>query len=152
MEAAGQHLKSELKRLGFTQVDLSMRLGVSRQTVNNIINGRQEISRSVARRLGLITGQPPDYWLRSSFRQRRNSAPKALTSSKPHKKKAQRRIPIPHDNLLHAAGAIGDLISKRRLKISSWAELRVLVRRTLGDDALVEARAFWRDYQSSINQ
>src|SRR6185312_7038037 len=40
----GQHLRAELKRLGLNQIYLSKAAGVSRQTVNNIVNGRHPIS------------------------------------------------------------------------------------------------------------
>ena len=63
----GAHLRSELRRLGLDQVAVSKATGVSRQSVNNIINGRQLISRAMAGRLGRLTGHSSDYWLSESF-------------------------------------------------------------------------------------
>jgi deoxycytidine triphosphate deaminase/addiction module HigA family antidote len=64
---AGAHLRAELRRLGLDQVAVSKATGVSRQTVNNIINGRQAISRAMAGKLGRLTGHSSDYWLGESF-------------------------------------------------------------------------------------
>jgi addiction module HigA family antidote len=63
----GEHLRGELERLGLNQIAVSKAAGVSRQTINNIINGRQTISRAMAARLGRITGRSSDYWLGDSF-------------------------------------------------------------------------------------
>lgn len=63
----GAHLRAELGRLGLDQVAVSKATGVSRQSVNNIINGRQPISRAMAGKLGRLTGHSSDYWLRESF-------------------------------------------------------------------------------------
>lgn len=63
----GAHLRAELRRLGLDQVAVSKATGVSRQSVNNIINGRQPISRAMAGKLGRLTGHSSDYWLSESF-------------------------------------------------------------------------------------
>ena len=63
----GAHLRAELQRLGLDQVAVSKATGVSRQSVNNIINGRQAISRAMAGRLGRLTGRSSDYWLSEWF-------------------------------------------------------------------------------------
>ena len=63
----GAHLRAELRRLGLDQVSVSKATGVSRQSVNNIINGRQPISRAMAGKLGRLTGYSSDYWLSESF-------------------------------------------------------------------------------------
>jgi addiction module HigA family antidote len=63
----GEHLQFEIRRLGLSQREASEAIGVSRQSINNIIRGRQPISRKVARKLGELTGQPSDYWLRNEF-------------------------------------------------------------------------------------
>lgn len=63
----GEHLRAEIERLGLDQVAVSQAAGVSRQTINNIVNGRQPISRAMAGKLGRITGHSSDYWLRGSF-------------------------------------------------------------------------------------
>lgn len=65
--APGAHLRAEIQRLGLDQVAVSKATGVSRQSINNIINGRQTISRAMAGKLGRLTGQSSDYWLRDSF-------------------------------------------------------------------------------------
>lgn len=63
----GAHLRAELRRLGLDQVAVSKATGVSRQSVNNIINGRQPISRAMAGKLGRLTGHGSDYWLSETF-------------------------------------------------------------------------------------
>lgn len=63
----GEHLRAELARLGLNQIVVGKATGVSRQTINNIINGRQAISRAMAARLGRLTGRSSDYWLKESF-------------------------------------------------------------------------------------
>lgn len=65
--APGAHLRAEILRLGLDQVAVSKATGVSRQSINNIVNGRQTISRAMAGKLGRLTGQSSDYWLRDSF-------------------------------------------------------------------------------------
>lgn len=63
----GAHLRAVLRRLGLDQVAVSKATGVSRQSVNNIINGRQPISRAMAGKLGRLTGHSSDYWLSEWF-------------------------------------------------------------------------------------
>ena len=63
----GEHLRAEIERLGLDQVAVSQATGVSRQTINNIVNGRQPISRAMAGKLGRLTGRSSDYWLRAAF-------------------------------------------------------------------------------------
>jgi len=63
----GDHLRAEIERLGLDQIAVSQATGVSRQSINNIINGRQPISRAMAGKLGRLTGHSSDYWLRSTF-------------------------------------------------------------------------------------
>jgi deoxycytidine triphosphate deaminase/addiction module HigA family antidote len=69
----GAHLRAELRRLGLDQVAVSKATGVSRQSVNNIVNGRQPISRAMAGKLGRLTGHSSDYWLGEWFGE--NGAP-----------------------------------------------------------------------------
>ena len=45
----GEHLRAELERLGLNQIAVGKAAGVSRQSINNIVNGRQPISRARAR-------------------------------------------------------------------------------------------------------
>lgn len=63
----GAHLRAEIERLGLDQVAVSKATGVSRQSINNIINSRQPISRAMAAKLGRLTGRNSDYWLRAFF-------------------------------------------------------------------------------------
>lgn len=63
----GAHLRAEIERLGLDQVAVSKATGVSRQSVNNIVNGRQAISRAMAGKLGRLTGRSSDYWLGAFF-------------------------------------------------------------------------------------
>lgn len=63
----GEHLRAEIERLGLDQVAVSQATGVSRQSINNIVNGRQPISRAMAGKLGRLTGHTSDYWLRALF-------------------------------------------------------------------------------------
>jgi deoxycytidine triphosphate deaminase/addiction module HigA family antidote len=63
----GQHLRAELRRLGLDQVAAGRALGVTRQTINNIVNDRFPISRATASKLGQLTGHRADYWLQSVF-------------------------------------------------------------------------------------
>lgn len=63
----GAHLRAEILRLGLDQVAVSKTTGVSRQTINNIVNGRQPVSRAMAGKLGRLTGHSSDYWLAEYF-------------------------------------------------------------------------------------
>ena len=71
----GDHLRAEIERLGLDQIAVGKAAGVSRQTVNNIVNGRQRISRAMAARLGRLTGHSSDYWLRDVFPRRKSARP-----------------------------------------------------------------------------
>lgn len=64
---AGEFLRQEMTRLGLDQIKLAATVKVSRQTVNNIINGRQSISRAMAAKLADLTGRTSDFWLMSRF-------------------------------------------------------------------------------------
>jgi addiction module HigA family antidote len=63
----GQHLRAELRRLGLDQVAAGRALGVTRQTINNLVNDRNPISRATASKLAELTGHRADYWLQSAF-------------------------------------------------------------------------------------
>ncbi len=75
----GAHLRAEIQRLGLDQVAVSKATGVSRQSVNNVVNGRQPISRAMAGKLGRLTGHSSDYWLAAFF----SSTGKAKKSTGP---------------------------------------------------------------------
>jgi len=76
----GQRLRAELKRLGLDQVAATKTLGYSRQSINNVVNDRQKISRAMAAKLGRLTGHSSDYWLRNSFPRTRNTNRGATSS------------------------------------------------------------------------
>lgn len=78
----GAHLRAEIRRLGLDQVAVSKATGVSRQSVNNIINGRQLISRAMAGKLGRLTGRSSDYWLSEWFFEKAGAGAKANMSSR----------------------------------------------------------------------
>jgi dCTP deaminase len=63
----GARLRAEIDRLGLDQGAVADATCVSRQTINNIVNGRQAISRAMAGKLGRLTGRSSDYWLQSQF-------------------------------------------------------------------------------------
>lgn len=63
----GEHLRAEMQRLGFDQGTLAQALGVSRQSVNNIVTDRLPISRAMAGKLARVTGRSSDYWLQEAF-------------------------------------------------------------------------------------
>jgi deoxycytidine triphosphate deaminase/addiction module HigA family antidote len=63
----GAHLRAEIERLHLDQGAVAQATGVSRQTINNLVNDRQAISRAMAAKLGRLTGRSSDYWLRSLF-------------------------------------------------------------------------------------
>ena len=73
----GAHLRAEIERLGLDQVAVSKATGVSRQSVNNIVNGRQAISRAMAGKLGRLTGRSSDYWLSTFFAGKGEPLPRA---------------------------------------------------------------------------
>lgn len=66
--SAADYLAQVLKERGLDQVQLAEFTGVSRQTVNAIVRGRQPISRAMSAKLGKLFGQPADFWLREQFR------------------------------------------------------------------------------------
>jgi len=63
----GEHLRREIERLGLDQAAVGEAIGVSRQAINNVVSGRQPISRAMAAKLGRLMGRSSDYWLRQSF-------------------------------------------------------------------------------------
>lgn len=52
-----------LKDYGFTQQQLADELGVSRRTVNQLVNARRGVTADMALRLGKLTKTSPEYWL-----------------------------------------------------------------------------------------
>ena len=52
-----------LKDYGFTQQQLADELGVSRRTVNQLVNRQRGVSADMALRLGKLTKTSPELWL-----------------------------------------------------------------------------------------
>ena len=50
--------------LGLTITDAAKALGVTRQTLNNLVNGKAGISPEMAVRLSKVFGGSPEMWLR----------------------------------------------------------------------------------------
>jgi addiction module HigA family antidote len=48
---------------GMTVDEVARRLGVSRQQLSRVLNGRSGISADMAIRIGLLTGTTPESWL-----------------------------------------------------------------------------------------
>lgn len=65
---AGEYLAYRLKQRGLDQSQLAEMTGVSRQTINAVVRGRQPISRAMSTKLGMLFDEPPDFWLREQFR------------------------------------------------------------------------------------
>lgn len=151
----GEHLRFELQRLGLEQKEAATRLGVSRQTVNNIVNGRQLVSRSVARGLGSLTGKPAHYWLREQYPDhlkvegsaqaaKRKTAPKPTTSFLSF----LRNLVGTDDKL------VAQILSDSRFtNIAMWGDLRLaLLRAGAQSDEIISARALWRRYLRASNR
>jgi addiction module HigA family antidote len=68
----GEVLHETIDALGMTQVDLARRTGLSKKTVNQIIQGREPISYDTALRLERVTGVAARFWnnLESNYRER----------------------------------------------------------------------------------
>lgn len=60
----GEHLREEyMPDCGFTVASFAAALGVSRQTVNELINERRAVSADMALRLGRLFSQSAAFWL-----------------------------------------------------------------------------------------
>lgn len=70
-----------------TQDELARRLGVSRLTVNELVNDRRSVTPEMALRLARLTGQSPEYWLNLQRQldlwEARNSLSRALEEIEP---------------------------------------------------------------------
>jgi addiction module HigA family antidote len=53
-----------IEPLGLTITDAAERLGVTRQALNNVVNGKSGISAEMALRLATAFGGDPEMWLR----------------------------------------------------------------------------------------
>ena len=56
-------LEEFLKPLGITQTAFALRLGVSFQRLNEVINGKRSVTPDTALRLARVTGMSADFWL-----------------------------------------------------------------------------------------
>lgn len=59
----GVILQQKLKQLGCSKAEVSRLIKLSRQTLYDIIAGRQSIGPSVALRIGKLTGTSAEMWL-----------------------------------------------------------------------------------------
>lgn len=60
----GEMLREDfMPDFGLTAADLARKLGVSRQTVNEMLRERRAISPSMALRLSRLFGNAPEFWL-----------------------------------------------------------------------------------------
>lgn len=60
----GEHLREDyMPDCGFTVSSLATALGVSRQSINELINERRGVSADMALRLGRLFSQSPESWL-----------------------------------------------------------------------------------------
>jgi addiction module HigA family antidote len=66
----GEIIANELSSRGWTQEDFAKSLGVSNQTVNNLIKNKTKITNEIATSLGGVLGQSPEFWLKIDNRYR----------------------------------------------------------------------------------
>lgn len=60
----GQVAAGLLEEAGVSQTAMAQRIGVSRATVNELLNGRRALTPDMAHRLGRFFGNGPAVWLR----------------------------------------------------------------------------------------
>ncbi len=60
----GEFIKEDiLKELSMTQEQLAKAIGLSRRTINQLVNGKRRITVDIALRLGRFTKTTPEMWL-----------------------------------------------------------------------------------------
>ncbi len=60
----GEFLREEyMPELGLSVAELARRLGVTRQTVNDIVRERRNLSPDMCLRLGRLFGTTPQFWM-----------------------------------------------------------------------------------------
>jgi addiction module HigA family antidote len=60
----GEFIREDiLQEFGLTQTKLAKRLGVSRRTVNQLVNEKRGVTADMALRLGQLTNTTPQLWL-----------------------------------------------------------------------------------------
>ena len=96
----GDYLRAEIERLGIVQGAVAEATNVSRQTINNIINGRQPISRAMAAKLGRFTGRSSDFWLRSHFHDAGANRPLHLADGSEIGRTAEQRTDVRPSSIL----------------------------------------------------
>ncbi len=83
----GEHLREDiLPALGKPRAEIARLLGVSRQTLYDVLNEKQPITANLALRIGKLVGGGPDIWVRMQSEYDLEIAEKALA-------KVIRRIP-----------------------------------------------------------
>jgi addiction module HigA family antidote len=61
----GEHLREDiLPAIGKSKTEIASLLGVSRQTLYDVLNEKQPVTANLAVRLGKLFGDGPDIWLR----------------------------------------------------------------------------------------
>ena len=81
MVSPGHRVRLLLAELQLDQNELAEKLGVTRQTINYIVNGRQPISRDMAGKLARLSGHTPGYWLQFEFEAARSDPAPSSGSS-----------------------------------------------------------------------
>lgn len=60
----GEFIREDiLEEFGLTQTELAQKLGVSRRTINQLVNEQRGVSADMALRLGRLTGTTAQLWL-----------------------------------------------------------------------------------------
>ena len=58
----GETIKELLESRNITQLDLSLKTGINKKTINEIINGKAPISISTAQKLEYVFNIPASFW------------------------------------------------------------------------------------------
>ena len=75
----GEHLREDvLPALGRPKAEIARLLGVSRQTLYEVLTEKQPVTANLAVRLGKLCGDGPDIWLRMQQNYDRDVAEHAL--------------------------------------------------------------------------
>jgi HTH-type transcriptional regulator/antitoxin HigA len=140
--APGEVLQETIDALGMTQADLAKRTGLSRKTVNQIMQGREPLSHATALRLERVVGVPARFWnnLEAAYRERlaRSVEKAALTQDLewlktiPTKELIRRRVIEGRDDavgLLQAVLAFFGVNSAREWE-TLWASPQVAFRKS----------------------
>lgn len=59
----GYYIADIIEDMGISQNEFATRMGISDEMLNNIVNGRIEISREIAKKLSVMLGTSADVWL-----------------------------------------------------------------------------------------